>query len=338
MLPDGNRNMNNLRIINSIPLSDTLWLEFCKKCHDATFFHTPHWANLFVDRYPWRFNKATYMLTFDDTTEVLVPLVKKRHLFGAVSVACSMPAATYGGPLSLGVLDREHGEATIRSLRRFPDLILRENPYQPMHYLADGASCIDDVTQTIDLTQGYDAIWKNAAYSHRKAVRNAIKNSIEIVEAQQHSEWEQYLSLYTASIDRWKERNIFSGVRYDQRFFLTIEKMEPSLRRLWLAKVHNTIIAGIICFYWNTHVVAWHGAALSDYFSMYPNNLLYDRVCHDALQKGYRWFDCNPCANLSGVYKFKQYLGAQPIKSRILIQRSSTTQFFDSLRKRFRIK
>jgi lipid II:glycine glycyltransferase (peptidoglycan interpeptide bridge formation enzyme) len=104
------------------------------------------------------------------------------------------------------------------------------------------------------------------------------------------------------------------------------------LYRLWLVSLDDTIIAGILCFYWNRHAVAWHGAGLSGYFSYRPNNLLYNHAIMHAAENGYRWFDCNPSSDLSGVSTFKKLIGAQPLQSRVLVRRSQLFRILDLLR------
>lgn len=315
-------------------VSDESWLAACKECPEATFFHTPYWADLFEKRSPAKYSKATYSIRFDNGCNVVIPLIRKRHFFGLVTIACSMPAATFGGPVSKFALSDMQKNTVLKSLYRYPNLLLRENPYFPLSDLQDGASVWNDPTQAIDCSLGYDTIWKNAAHSHRKCVRNGSKNGVVITVAQNREEWDRYLLLYAASIERWKKRSIFSGVYYDAPFFNSIEHLDPSLRRLWLAKKDNEIIAGIICFYWNNHVVAWHGAAHAEYFSLYPTNLLYDRALYDAIQGGFRWFDCNPCGGLAGVYKFKEHMGAQPLQSRVVQKRSWLLHVLDITRGR----
>jgi lipid II:glycine glycyltransferase (peptidoglycan interpeptide bridge formation enzyme) len=82
------------------------------------------------------------------------------------------------------------------------------------------------------------------------------------------------------------------------------------------------VAASVICFYWNNHAVAWHGAAFEEFFDLRPNNLLYDHMIRSAFHQGYQWFDCNPAGGLAGVIAFKDNLGALRMQSRIVDQSS----------------
>ncbi len=316
------------------PASRAEWLSFCRSCPGATFFHTPFWAELFEQRYPGRFRAAPMLFRFHDNTNILLPMVIKRRLSGLVRIACSMPGNTFGGWISPTPLESVHEEAVMEHLNSYENYFLRENPYCPIKLPLANGVCRDDSTRTIGLTEGYDAVWMRATAGHRNAVRNAMRSGVDIREATDDGEWKAYFALYTASIDRWNKRRIFTGVRYDRSFFMRIRKTEPALRKLWLASVNGTFVAGILCFYWNRHAVVWHGAGLSEYFSYHPNNLLYDRAIAHAVESGYEWFDCNPSGGLPGVNNFKHYIGAKPMQSRLIVRRSPLIGCLDLVRRR----
>jgi hypothetical protein len=309
----------------------------CRENGVATFFHTPFWAGIFERTFPGRFSAAPQIFRFSDGTSALLPLVVRRRLSGLYRVALSMPAGTFGGFLSTSPLTPENEAAMILHLCGRTDLIWRENPYSPvLGDLPESVKWYEDPTQVLDLEQGYERLWKRATAGHRNAVRNALRSGVEITEAATADEWKSYVDIYLGSINRWKERSLFSGVSYSERFFLAISGLEPHLRRLWLAKLKGKPVAGILCFYWNRHAVVWHGAGHADYFSFHPNNLLYDRAIAHAAENGFRWFDTNPSGDLAGVRSFKKHLGAQPLRSRVIIKQSKKGRFLQLLRNRVR--
>lgn len=325
--------MKSSERVMSVAVSREEWLARCSSCPYATFFHTPLWAELFSKTAPERFCNGTKKLLLADGTSVLVPLLIKKVLFSRVQVALAMPGTTFGGWLADVPLTSDQAAVVMRYLKTYPDLILRENPYAPITTAWDG-EILDDCTYAIDLTDGYDAIFAGSSTGHRNAVRGAVRQSVVVEEAFLAADWDTYLAIYHASIERWKKRTLFNGVTHDASFFRAISQLPDSVRKLWLAKVNGKIVAGILCFYWNRHVVVWHGCGLSSYFSYRPNNYLYDRAMFHACAAGYRWFDCNPNGNLAGVAKFKQYLGAKPMKSRVLLRRSLVKRCVDRLRGR----
>jgi hypothetical protein len=311
----------------------SVWLEMCRRCDQATFFHTPFWAELFERRFPGRFKAEPLMLRFEDHTGVVLPIVVKRHLMGLVRIVCSMPAGTFGGILSEHPLSPVREAAAVDCLLRFPNLVFRENPFQPLRHIPEHLHCIEDATQVVDIDKGYDGAWKRATAAHRNAVRNAVRSGVSVEEASTAEDWKAYVAIYNTSIERWKAKQQFSGVRYDEPFFMQIERLDASFRKLWLARVNGRPVAGILCFYWNRHAVVWHGSALATHFSFHPNNLLYDRAIAHAADAGYRCLDCNPSGTLRGVFKFKQYLGAQPMRSRVIVKRSGLLRMVQALRK-----
>ncbi len=316
------------------PASREVWLSYCRNCKVATFFHTPYWADLFVNNYRGRYKAAAVEFEFDNCVKVLLPMVIKRRLWGILRIASSMPGGTFGCWLSTSPLSVEYETEIFRYLNIYTNCVLRENPYSPLTSVPAGYRFYQDHTRAIDLSSGYEAVWKRSSAGHRNAVRNAISRGVRIKEAVDAGEWESYHSLYCSSIERWKKRGIFTGVKYDRKFFAAIGRLDPSLRKLWLASVNGKTIAGILCFYWNNHAVVWHGAGLSEYFGYHPNNYLYDRAMADAAETGYGWFDCNPSGGLKGVDNFKRYLGAQSFQSRIMVRQSPIAKIVGALRVR----
>ena len=324
------------RIRKVEPVSREKWLSYCCKSQGVTFFHTPMWAELFIRYNPRVFRNSTRRLIFSDGNEVLLPLVKKRLLFGLHSVVSSMPSSTFGGYLSAVPLDDPHEQLAMKHLNGYSNLIFRENPYAPVQTVFSDEPGYDDPTMVVDLKDGHDAVWKRATAGHRNAVRNAEKSGVEIIEATTINDWMDYSAIYLSSINRWKQRNIYTGVYYDERFFMLVAQLKTPLRKLWLAKVKGEAIAGILCFYWGDHVVVWHGSGLSEYFSYHPNNMLYNHAIMHAANAGFRWFDTNPSGSLKGVYKFKQYLGARPKSSRVFVKYSRSHRLLQTIRDRYR--
>lgn len=70
-------------------------------------------------------------------------------------------------------------------------------------------------------------------------------------------------------------------------------------RRLWVAKIDENIIAGILCFYWSSHTVVWHGAGLERYNKYRANTLLCNHAIMQTSIEGRRFLDSNPCGGIS---------------------------------------
>jgi hypothetical protein len=312
-----------------VKISTTEWIEHCRRCSYATFFQTPFWAGLFSSSNAI----VTRKLTFNDGVTVVLPLVCRSLLAGLVKVYISMPASTFGGWITSDTLTIEHCAILMNFNKKYRDFFWRENPYDKNLLKMDIPESHQDVTFCVDLEKGYEDILKRSEYSHRKAIKVAQRSRIEIARAETLSEWDQYFSMYQSSISRWKKRNVFSGVEYNCHLLHKIFSIDSQYRTLWIAYHNSKPVAGILCFYWNKHAVAWHGAGLEEYFKLRPNNLLYSVAIKDACTKGYSWFDCNPSGGLKGVIKFKKGLGAIELQSRYINRKSLMRYIVDYIRR-----
>lgn len=310
------------------------WISYCTNDPHATFFHTPYWTSLFTKWKPSRFTDEALRIVAENGDSAIVPIVKKRHLAGLIQIALSMPGTTYGGyvgPVKTSQLER----LTFELFDRYSGCIMRENPLNPVELAhVSGMQVFHDVTHIIKLDKEYDAIWKQATAGHRNAVRNALKSNVQIRLAETNQDWDSYFTLYKQSISRWSKKGKFSGVSYDRQFFHGVEKLDKCFYRLFIASVHGVDIAGILCFVWKHHFVVWHGAGSAAHFPLHPNNLLYDYAIREALRLKCSIFDCNPSSGLEGVLKFKQYLGATAVPTRVFIRKNRLQKMVDKLRKR----
>jgi CelD/BcsL family acetyltransferase involved in cellulose biosynthesis len=310
--------MQNLLISSDLPADRNEWLNTCSASTLATFFHSPYWAELFS----LKTSIATRKICFNDGATVILPMVYQRALKGMLKVYQSMPACTYGGWISNCNLTSDHHRILLNYIKKFNDLSFRENPYDPIIRELEIKNSLEDFTYTIPIADGYEAFLQRTNYSHQKALRKATNAGIEIIIADNSDLWNDYFKLYLKSITRWKTRDIYSGTFYNEMFFEKVRQLDKPLRKLWIAMSNSTPIAGILCFYWNKHAVAWHGAANEDYFNLRPNNLLYNTAINDACTNGFDWFDCNPSGGIPGVIQFKKYMGAIELRSRVINKKS----------------
>ncbi len=322
----------SLRIVERRPAGLDEWENACRACDYATFFHTPGWVDLFVQANGGSMAPSPEVVTFSDGASAVLPMACRRYPGGMVRLYWSMPAHTFGGWLSSDTLTVEHAGLLAGCLQSRPDLVWRENPYDPILKCMELPCAREDFTQTIDLSEGFETAEKRFDYAHRKAVKKASAAGVSIAEAVHFEEWESYFKLYEASRARWKERKLSKGDGYPRSLFKTIYASAPSRRKLWLATVRGVPAAGILCFYWNRHAVAWHGAGGAEFFMHRPNNLLYEHAIRHAAKEGYRWFDCNPSAGLPGVIEFKKHLGTIPLRSRVVDKKSAMRRLTERLR------
>jgi hypothetical protein len=308
------------------------WEVMCRACDYATFFHTPVWADIFARASSGRMAPAAQKVEFSDGAAAIIPLVYKRYLGSRCRVFWSMPAFTFGGWVSPAPLTTAHARLLVDRLNTMADCIWRENPYDPLLGSIEIPLAADDFTQAVDLRQGYSVAQARSDYSHRRAVRRALERGVTIVEASRVDQWRDYFSLYEASRQRWKVKGFLRSREYPFSLFKAVFESPAEHRKLWLAQVNGRPVAGTLCFYWNRHAVSWNSAGAADFFKDYrPNDLLADHAIRHAAEAGCDWYDCNPSGGFKGVVEFKEHVGAQKLRSRVINKRSLTRRVAEFL-------
>jgi hypothetical protein len=321
----------SVRVISTGPADRREWEEACAASPCSTFYHTPWFADIFI-RAGRGHAAAAVKVEFSDGVSAIVPLVRKTNLGGLLRIHFSMPAFCYGGWVSRQDLSEAHAQSLAAWLRRFPDLVWRENPFDPLLAGIDLGQADDDFTQVVDLAGGFAAAGARFDHAHRKAVKKARAAGVTVAEASSSGQWENYFSLYQRSRDRWKGRGLLRSRGYDAALIDAVRECPPEYRKLWIAEVKGRPAAAIICFYWKRHAAAWLGAGAAEFFDCRPNNLLYEEAIRHAAEAQFSWFDCNPSAGLAGVAEFKAHLGAKKLRARIVNKRSTLRRFAERLR------
>ena len=325
-----------IEITNISDATENEWYHVCKESPIATYFHTPRWAMVFK-QYIYRTCRVSpQKISFNDGVEVLVPLVKTFRLHGVLRNNHLSPLSTYGGWLSVTRLSDEHIDCLVSFLYSLREFVWRENPFDATLVNRELSFAHDDFTMVIDLRKGEDHIYRQTTHAHRKAIKKAHREGVSIRKATKIEEWHEYFAIYQKSLERWRKagREKKTRVIYTWELFRGILETKTKNEDLWIGTIGDKIVAGIVCFYWNHHVVTWHGAALHEYFSQRPNNLLYWEIILDACKKGYWWFDFNPSGGYRGVVDFKAQFGAKPLRARLIEKRSPIRNVIALFRKK----
>jgi hypothetical protein len=312
---------SRLTIVRNEPASDDAWLNACNNCSYATYFHTPHWAHVFASYTHGATSPSPRLITFSDNKTAIVPLSYSKHAGGLIKTWLSSPAGTFGGWISGDHLTSGHTQLLIDYMLSFSNIVWRENPYDTVLQELVIPKATNDFTQTVSLRlRSWADILASASRAHHKAVKKAEQAGVVVTQAHSITDWEQHYTAYQSSMERWnKAGTTKKRVKpYTWDIFRLMYELPPEQRILWLAQCNGDVAASVLCFYWNNHAVAWHGAAHEEYFAIRPNNLLYQSMIQDAHIRGFHWFDCNPAGGLKGVVEFKDHLGTQRIQSRMV--------------------
>lgn len=284
------------------------WDDAWCNCPYSTYFHSREWAEIWEEYTCGRMTPDPLGVELSDSTQIILPFSKEKILKGLATRHVSSPAGTFGGWLANFSLNELQQTSLMQLIgKHYPNLIWRYNPYEATLYKGRLGSLTEDETQVLDLSLGFEKIHHDWTKGHASAARKARKAGVVISLAENIEDWENYFLVYMDSLNRWGGK---ATSQYSWNLFEAIFLKVSSNIRLWLAKHDGTVIAGALCFYSTTHVVYWHGAALSSYFELRPVNLLMYETISDACKRGCRWFDFNPSGGHKGVKAFKQSFGA----------------------------
>jgi hypothetical protein len=301
------------------------WQFIWDKCAHSTYFHSPRWADIWQTYSKGRIWPAATLIQFSDGKRAIITMSKRRLVKGIFHISFSSAASTYGGWISDCDLDENHVEILTHYLtKKCGPLIWRISPIDELMISKAPANSIYDDTHILDLEPGFEILFKSWTKGHRSAVKKAVREGVNIRQAETLKEWEQYYMIYRSSIERWgKSATSF----YDWTLFTAMRNSDHDNIKLWIAAYEDRVIGGALCLYSPTHVSYWHGASDETYFNLRPANLLMYESIRDACEKSYRWFDFNPSGGHPGVRSFKKSFGTSELpcpivtmNSRLLIQ------------------
>jgi hypothetical protein len=292
-------------------ISDPFWLDVAERCDYATFFHTPYWRRLGAAATD-RNRDATFGAILPSGTRVVYPRMAFGRGVRVFPTLLSTFAGCYGGPIADGPLSAEDWGALRRAagkgnIRRFRET---ENPLAPPESAAPWIS-VPDFTHILHLNRDFGSILTAFSRGHRGAIAKAKKAGVAIDHAADVSEYREYYAMYEASRERWGDA---ASSHYPPRLFEAICELastRPAEVRLWQAREGTRLLAGALIFYWNRHVVYWHGAAYAEFFHLRATTLLLAEAIRDACERGYLYFDFNPSGGHQGTAEFKRRFGAE---------------------------
>ncbi len=327
-------------VVNSLQLSGLdeqdrdEWDAVARVAKYATFFHSPVWATLCCNLY----HKAVpvcYKLTFEDQVTLYLPAILETKLFGMINRFFSMPCGTYGGFIYDPALKMtpDHIKAGYEYLFKKNNWMMRENPFDPLATFTGTGARGDDFTQCVAIDKGYAAFESGTDYAHRKNIKKAMHAGVNVEVSEDWNRWVEYFKVYEKSISRWEKKKLSRRSFYPLEFIKRIFDLDLKYRKLWIATCNGKIASGIICFYWNQHAVAWHGAGDQEFFFARPNNLLYDKAIQHACSNSYMWFDCNPSGGFDGVIQFKKFLGTQMMSTAVITSSNGLLKAIQFVRK-----
>jgi CelD/BcsL family acetyltransferase involved in cellulose biosynthesis len=287
--------------------SDPLWTSFLDANTDINIFYHPAWLQLMTECYGYR----SFVLALADATgglSVAVPLMEvSSPLTGRRWI--SLPFSDYCRPLSKDESSLKDFTGQVVRLvesEQVPVLELRE--MYPAHPSLHTYS--NHVMHKLDLSPGYDATWKGVHAMHRRNVRVALDNGVEVICGDKTEHMAEFYRLHLHTRRR-------QGVPIQPwKFFVSMKKLllDQGNGFLLLAYKNQRCIAGALYLHWKDTLTYKYGASTEDSLKYRPNNLIMWTAIQRACEQGYRYFDMGrtDLAN-GGLRTFKSRWGAVEI-------------------------
>lgn len=173
---------------------------------------SPDWVDALVSS--GKYQDASRHYTLPDGREFVMPLVKRRGLFGLGGWLQSFPPGWgMGGILGEERLDAAAAGAILEDLRRLKAqrVAIRPNPlsWSAWAQALDsrrgkrGTITIDRHAHVTDISGGMDQLWMQFSKSARRAVRAAQKTELEIITGRGGELLDDYYELFLQSVQRW---------------------------------------------------------------------------------------------------------------------------------------
>ena len=288
-------------------LNKTEWNNYLLGCSNATFFHTPMWYDVW-DAYSLTTSRCI-QFTFESGNSAIFPHAISPRFKRLFTEIVSSPAGTYGGLVSSTGLNANEVDTAFKKIMNRKNLRIRTNPFDLILPIRPPV-LKEDFTQVLNLKQEYTSLVDTWSSNHKRAVKKGIKEGIEVTQAGTN-DWDEYYNVYIETTKRWKRKVKYP---YSKKLFELIKTINSENCKLWVSKYKNKVVAGALCFYYNNHVVYWHGAASERHFYLKPVQVLFSHIIKEAHSDKYHWFDFNPSSGLTGVVQFKEGFGTDKIR------------------------
>lgn len=308
--------------------TDEEWDHMVDAVGSTIYFQTREWFDIWADYAGFR--NDTRLIHFSSGRRVLLPLTRICLLKGLMNVYFLAPKGM-GGFVTNDTLDNAEKEALFKILRKMRILYCVVNPYDTLTNGFDGFN-EEDFTQFLDLSDGFDPIFKKWTWGHYSRARKGIREGIATGQAETEEDWKIYFGLYQDNLARWGEKttNVYQWPLFEIMYKKKSEKI-----KLWLARYQGQVISGALCFYHNRHVAYWHSATSERFYKkLNATQVLQYFIIKDACEKGFLIYDFLPSSGIKGVIDFKS--GFSPQTKPVHIYMSPLMKFSAMLRKKMR--
>lgn len=311
-----------LRSANEGALSRAVWAEVSRNDPDALPTQQPEWTDAVCSAGPWQ--DVSRLYAAPDGRRLVLPMVRRRGVAGAVGIEASMPTHFgFGGLLAEGGLTAADVRLVVEDLshRRVARQMLRVNPlHGPLYEAVVGRAVgrVERRAHVLDLNGGADAVWGRFAKSRQRALRKAEREGVEVEIDATGRLLPEFFALMELSERRWAEQQHEPGwlarIRGRQRD--TLEKWQAITHhlngecRVFLARHNGVAVAAIVVLFGvNAHYT--RGAMDKDLAGpVRANDLLLWRAIQAACGIDARWFHLGESGTSETLSRYKEGFGA----------------------------
>jgi CelD/BcsL family acetyltransferase involved in cellulose biosynthesis len=317
-----------LRLAAVGPDTRQAWQEIVDSHPDLAVCHLPEWMDCVCQAGP--FADASRLYVAPDGRRLLLPLAKRRHLTGRLSLYESWPPYWEGARDSGGLIG-EHGivmprdvQDVIADLTALPALRTRVVPSTadaPVWAVAAPSTVPRTAMSAyvVDLTGGFERVWserftKKARYKSRKAERDGI-----VVEMDTTGRLlPEFDALYRRSVDTWSQayflptplaRRVIDG-RHPHAKLEVVARRLGGRCQIWIARRNGQPVSGIVVLSHGSAATYWKGATDKALVGASgATDLLHRRAIEEACLAGRTRYDLG-VSGLASLTAFKLSIGA----------------------------
>lgn len=293
-----------LRITVLEQLGDREWDAAVAACGRSFRFSHRSAAGRALERSDQSYEYMPSRVQYSDGSSILFALVRVKRRVGAASMVLGMPLGLEGTPLCAnGTVAGSHLEALFAELDDCGLLELYGGAGGSPPQLANSAPM---VTHTLDLTQGFEALWTGSfTAKNRNMCRKAERGGVTVARDSSQQAAHAYAELHARNAQGWETPAAARGA-------LIEALMSTGETELWLARLGELVVGGALLLRGSDDLLYWSGAMDRDHRDVAPSNAVLRAALESACERGLKYFDFGSSAGLPGVEAFKRSFGASP--------------------------
>ena len=308
------------------PAPRDVWRELLATDPKAVTSQSPEWFDHICAT--GGFEDASRLYETRSGGRLLLPLLRRGHLGGLVSVQGSLPPGWgTGGLLSDGPLNRAEVAAVVEDLRDEPRVlrtVVAPGPHSTdawdVGHLA-GVKAVARRGHLLMLDDDFDTVWtERFTGKTRTAVRKAEKSGVTVEHDTTGALIPEYLHLRRKSVERWakQQHEPLALARWraqrrepDDRLQIMADAAGSAFH-LYLARVEGRAVASIIVLHGRgaSYVLGAMDKALAG--PVRANDLLQRVAIEDACRAGCLFYDFGETGTNTELAAFKMRFGALP--------------------------